>query len=255
VGSEGGRVTPGGGREGGRRGGGGREGEGEGWGAGGGRAGSGLGRGAGRIVRDGGDGEREGGGPGDGGCAAPGPRGGEVGVGGAGRGAARARRRAQLVSGAYVVSLSFRTVTYKALCAADQLARFYPDLRDPRLAVSFAILHQRFSTNTAPSWENAQPFRLLCHNGEINSIDGNAAWMRARRTRLQLDGPELGPVLERGGSREELATLLSRQIEADEEPGDASSGAALAVRVGALVGASFFSTRFLAAFSRILVAN
>jgi glutamate synthase domain-containing protein 2/glutamate synthase domain-containing protein 3/glutamate synthase domain-containing protein 1 len=124
--------------------------------------------------------------------------------------AARARRRAQLVPGAYVVSLSFRTVTYKALCAADQLARFYPDLRDPTLAVSFGILHQRFSTNTAPSWENAQPFRLLCHNGEINSIDGNAAWMRARRTRLELEGPELGPVLERGGSD---SALLDNALE------------------------------------------
>ena len=90
----------------------------------------------------------------------------------------RARRRVQQEPGAYVASLSFRTVTYKALCAADQLAAFYPDLRDPALAVPFGIFHQRFSTNTAPSWERAQPFRLLCHNGEINSIDGNVDWMR-----------------------------------------------------------------------------
>ena len=82
--------------------------------------------------------------------------------------------------GAYVASLSFRTVTYKALCAADQLGAFYPDLRDPALAVPFAVFHQRFSTNTTPSWERAQPFRLLCHNGEINAIQGNVNWMRAR---------------------------------------------------------------------------
>jgi glutamate synthase domain-containing protein 2/glutamate synthase domain-containing protein 1/glutamate synthase domain-containing protein 3 len=92
----------------------------------------------------------------------------------------RARRRAERAGGAYIASLSFRTVTYKALCAADQLAAFYPDLVDSALAVPFGVFHQRFSTNTAPSWERAQPFRLLCHNGEINAIDGNLNWMRAR---------------------------------------------------------------------------
>src|SRR5262249_14454170 len=76
----------------------------------------------------------------------------------------RARTRAQSAGGAYIVSLSFRTVTYKALCAADQLAAFYPDLVDPALAVPFGVFHQRFSTNTQPSWKRAQPFRLLCHN-------------------------------------------------------------------------------------------
>src|SRR5262245_57294664 len=92
----------------------------------------------------------------------------------------RARHRAETADGLYIASMSFRTVTYKALCAADQLAAFYPDLRDPDLAVPFGIFHQRFATNSEPSWERAQPFRLLCHNGEINSIDGNVAWMRAR---------------------------------------------------------------------------
>jgi glutamate synthase domain-containing protein 2/glutamate synthase domain-containing protein 1/glutamate synthase domain-containing protein 3 len=103
----------------------------------------------------------------------------------------RARRRCDAIGDAYVVSLSFRTVTYKALCAADQLAGFYPDLLDPALAVPFAMFHQRFSTNTTPSWERAQPFRLLCHNGEINTIDGNVAWMQARG---------LGDVIEPDGS-------------------------------------------------------
>ena len=110
----------------------------------------------------------------------------------------RARRRADLVPGAYVASLSFRTVTYKALCAAEQLARFYPDLRDPAIEVPFGIFHQRFSTNTTPTWERAQPFRTLCHNGEINAIAGNVNWMRARRGRL--DDAVLGQAIDETGS-------------------------------------------------------
>ncbi len=109
------------------------------------------------------------------------------------RRAYRALRLAQTIEGAYVVSLSFRTVVYKALCAADQLAEVFPDLQDPALAVRFAIFHQRFSTNTSPSWERAQPFRALCHNGEINTIDGNVAAMRARAV-------EVGEVLDLEGS-------------------------------------------------------
>jgi glutamate synthase (ferredoxin) len=107
------------------------------------------------------------------------------------RRAYRARTRLADDPGVYVCSLSFRTVTYKALCAAEQLAAFYPDLQDEWLAVPFAIFHQRFSTNTEPSWERAQPFRLLCHNGEINTIDGNVNWLRARGIRaLELGGSD-----------------------------------------------------------------
>jgi glutamate synthase domain-containing protein 2/glutamate synthase domain-containing protein 1/glutamate synthase domain-containing protein 3 len=109
------------------------------------------------------------------------------------RRAYRALRSAQLIEGAYIASLSFRTVVYKALCAADQLAAVFPDLENPECAVRFAIFHQRFSTNTTPSWERAQPFRLLCHNGEINTIDGNVAAMRARKG-------EVGDVLDLDGS-------------------------------------------------------
>jgi glutamate synthase (ferredoxin) len=110
----------------------------------------------------------------------------------------RARKRAEReASGAYVVSLSFRTVTYKALCSSSRLAAFYPDLLDPSLAVPFGIFHQRFSTNTTPSWERAQPFRLLCHNGEINAIDGNVNWMRAREGDVD---PLLRPVIDPDGS-------------------------------------------------------
>ncbi len=112
----------------------------------------------------------------------------------------RARRRAERYRDAlYVASLSYRTVTYKALCAATQLAAFYPDLNDLSLAVPFAIFHQRFSTNTAPSWERAQPFRMLCHNGEINTIEGNVAWMEARERARGLDG-DLAPALDATGS-------------------------------------------------------
>ncbi len=117
------------------------------------------------------------------------------------RRAYRARRRAERAGGAYIASLSFRTVTYKALCAADGLARFYPDLRDPGLAVPFGIFHQRFSTNTTPSWERAQPFRLLCHNGEINAIQGNVNWMRAREGNFgSEDDDVLHPVIDESGS-------------------------------------------------------
>ena len=116
--------------------------------------------------------------------------------------AERTLKAAQL--GGYLASMSFRTVTYKAMCAADQLAPFYPDLRNPAFAAPFAIFHQRYSTNTAPSWERAQPFRFLCHNGEINTIQGNVNRMRAREGQLgsgQL-APEslLSPVIDDQGS-------------------------------------------------------
>jgi glutamate synthase (ferredoxin) len=121
----------------------------------------------------------------------------------------RARRRAEVVDGVYVASLSFRTVTYKALCAATQLASFYPDLRDPELAVAWAIFHQRFSTNTEPSWERAQPFRQLCHNGEINTIEGNVSWMEARELARGTE-QGLAPALDRSGSD---SALLDNALE------------------------------------------
>jgi len=95
--------------------------------------------------------------------------------------ALRTRKRIERSgANAYIASLSFRTVTYKALCAADQLGAFYTDLADPEIEIPFGIFHQRFATNTAPTWERAQPFRMLCHNGEINALAGNVNWMRAR---------------------------------------------------------------------------
>ena len=94
----------------------------------------------------------------------------------------RLRRRIErATSEVYVASCSFRTLVYKGLVAADHLAGFYLDLADDRYGAPFAIFHQRFSTNTLPTWERAQPFRMLCHNGEINTVQGNENRMRSRR--------------------------------------------------------------------------
>ena len=99
------------------------------------------------------------------------------------RAALRFRRRIHdTAEGTYVASCSFRTIVYKGLAPADALADFYLDLADDRFAGSFGIFHQRFSTNTLSTWERAQPFRTLCHNGEINALWGNERRMRGRAT-------------------------------------------------------------------------
>ena len=85
----------------------------------------------------------------------------------------------------YVASLGHRTLVYKALVRAIDLAACYPDLRHAGYETAFALFHQRFSTNTAPSWSMTQPFRLTAHNGEINTIDGNRRWMDARAPQLE----------------------------------------------------------------------
>ncbi|MCG6868445.1 MAG: glutamate synthase large subunit [Gammaproteobacteria bacterium] len=81
----------------------------------------------------------------------------------------------------YIPSMSSRTLLYKGMFLANQLASYYPDLKDERLVSALALVHQRFSTNTFPTWELAQPFRMICHNGEINTVRGNVNWMLARR--------------------------------------------------------------------------
>ncbi|MFD2179926.1 glutamate synthase large subunit [Veronia pacifica] len=95
-----------------------------------------------------------------------------------------ARRRVEKVlsddSDFYIASLSTRTIVYKGLCMPADLPRFYLDLADLRLESSICLFHQRFSTNTQPRWPLAQPFRYLAHNGEINTIEGNRQWARAR---------------------------------------------------------------------------
>ncbi len=84
----------------------------------------------------------------------------------------------------YIASMSSRTIVYKGLVLAEELEHFYPDLSDPDFKTAIAVFHQRYSTNTFPRWELAQPFRLLCHNGEINTVQGNVNWMRARQDDL-----------------------------------------------------------------------
>ncbi len=97
----------------------------------------------------------------------------------------------------YVSSLSFRTVVYKGMMTAAQVERFYPDLTDRRTESPFAVVHQRYSTNTFPAWHLAQPFRCLAHNGEINTIRGNRNHMRAREPGLASEayGEDLRRVL------------------------------------------------------------
>ncbi|SDE71631.1 glutamate synthase large subunit [Rhodospira trueperi] len=94
----------------------------------------------------------------------------------------------------YICSLSCRSVIYKGLFLAEQLTSFYPDLLDERFVSRFAIYHQRYSTNTFPTWWLAQPFRMLAHNGEINTLTGNVNWMKAHETRMA--SPLLGAAIE-----------------------------------------------------------
>jgi glutamate synthase domain-containing protein 2/glutamate synthase domain-containing protein 1/glutamate synthase domain-containing protein 3 len=101
----------------------------------------------------------------------------------------RIRRRAVRAAQAagvelYAASCSYATVVYKAMADAAQLGAFYPDLDDERFVSALAVFHSRFSTNTMPTWQRAQPFRMLCHNGEINTIEGNANLMQAREGQL-----------------------------------------------------------------------
>ena len=127
-----------------------------------------------------------------------------------------ARRRCEQLRGEkpeYIVSLSARTIGYKGMVMPEYLARFFPDLADERMKTSVAVFHQRFSTNTLPKWSLAQPFRMLAHNGEINTIRGNRRWARARRQLLASPLlPELGeidpPVGMRGSDSSSLDNML-----------------------------------------------
>ncbi|HLU26962.1 MAG TPA: glutamate synthase large subunit [Glycomyces sp.] len=92
--------------------------------------------------------------------------------------------RERRLDGAAIVGLSARTVVYKGMLTPAQVPRFYPDLRDERLVSAIALVHSRFSTNTFPSWPLAHPFRMVAHNGEINTIRGNRNWMTARQADL-----------------------------------------------------------------------
>jgi glutamate synthase (NADPH/NADH) large chain len=93
--------------------------------------------------------------------------------------------------GFYTVSLSCRTIVYKGMFLAYQLGRYYPDLHHPSFASALALVHQRFSTNTFPSWKLAHPYRMVAHNGEINTLRGNLNWMAARQA--SVSSPLFGP--------------------------------------------------------------
>jgi len=105
----------------------------------------------------------------------------------------------------YIPSLSSRTIVYKGMFVASQFASFYPDLGNARFESAFAVVHQRYSTNTFPSWPLAQPFRMISHNGEINTLRKNMSAMRARQTTLESsafgdDIVKLLPIIEEAGS-------------------------------------------------------
>jgi glutamate synthase (NADPH/NADH) large chain len=94
----------------------------------------------------------------------------------------------------YVCSMSCRSIIYKGMFLAEQVDQFYPDLTDARFVSNFAVYHQRYSTNTFPTWKLAQPFRVLAHNGEINTVKGNVNWMASHETRMA--HPAFGELIE-----------------------------------------------------------
>jgi glutamate synthase (NADPH/NADH) large chain len=112
---------------------------------------------------------------------------------------------AEHITDFYICSLSCRSIIYKGMFLAEQLDSFYPDLKDERFTSSFAIYHQRYSTNTFPTWRLAQPFRMLAHNGEINTLPGNVNWMKSHETRMDCEPlaghlEDIKPVIQPGGS-------------------------------------------------------
>ncbi|PPL20555.1 glutamate synthase large subunit [Microterricola pindariensis] len=139
------------------------------------------------------------------------------------RQAYRLRKRAERELEIYFASLSCRTLVYKGMVTTLQLEPFYPDLSDERFTSTLALVHSRYSTNTFPSWPLAQPFRMIAHNGEINTIQGNRNWMRARQSQLESellgDLAPLLPIVTPGASDSasfdevvELLTLSGRSL-------------------------------------------
>jgi glutamate synthase (NADPH/NADH) large chain/glutamate synthase (ferredoxin) len=115
------------------------------------------------------------------------------------------RAAADKIAGFYIPSFSHRTIVYKGLLVSASLEKFYPDLSNEDYETAIALFHQRYSTNTFPTWPLAQPFRMLAHNGEINTVRGNRNWMHAREAELQADfwGKDidlLKPIIQPGGS-------------------------------------------------------
>ena len=130
----------------------------------------------------------------------------------------------------YVCSLSTQTIVYKAMCSGSLLSTFYPDLTDERFTSTFAIFHQRYATNTAPSWDRAQPGRMFAHNGEINTVWGNRARMDARDSTLPV---ECKPVLTKTGTD---STSLDETIELISKNGRSLSEAVRMLMPPAVIG-------------------
>ncbi|MDR0991173.1 MAG: glutamate synthase subunit alpha, partial [Propionibacteriaceae bacterium] len=115
------------------------------------------------------------------------------------------RRRAEREAGVYFPSFSSRTLVYKGMLTTTQLDTFFPDLHHPDFTSALGLVHSRFSTNTFPSWSLAHPYRMMAHNGEINTVKGNRNWMRAREAQLATDlipgdVERLFPICTPGGS-------------------------------------------------------
>ena len=109
------------------------------------------------------------------------------------------------IHGLYLASLSCRSIIYKGMFLAEDMSEFYPDLKDERFESAFALYHQRYSTNTFPQWWLAQPFRMLAHNGEINTLKGNTNWMKSHEIRMSSDAfgdmaEDIKPVIPGGSS-------------------------------------------------------
>jgi len=139
----------------------------------------------------------------------------------------RLRQRLETIpDSGYYCSLSSKRVVYKGLLTPDQLAPFYADLNDPDFASAFVIFHQRYSTNTQPSWRLAQPFRFVAHNGEINTINSNRRWFQARASALRgkLGLPENVPLLQPGMSD---SASFDNALEAEVRSGRSVSEAVL----------------------------
>ena len=105
----------------------------------------------------------------------------------------------------YVASLSHKTLVYKGMLLTAQLGPYFPDLTDPLMETALALVHSRFSTNTFPSWDRAHPYRYVAHNGEINTVRGNANWMHAREALFQAeafggDMQKILPIINPNGS-------------------------------------------------------
>jgi glutamate synthase (ferredoxin) len=134
------------------------------------------------------------------------------------------KRIEKTTSEVYFSSFSTRTLIYKGMLSAEQMEAYFPDLVDPRITTALAVVHQRFSTNTFPSWPLAHPFRYISHNGEINTLRGNINWMKAREALFQSplfgdDVKDLLPVVLEGGSDSaifdnavEMLTMTGRSL-------------------------------------------